>query len=161
MPNGSLFWSQYAHLKDMSVKVGDIVSRGQEIGTIGDANGKWVSHLHFEIRIKDVSANGWVTGWTKEKISQYYATPTPFISSHRPLVSDPITLASSNTTSVSTTLSWNKPTFPSFDHYELYRSAEAGGTSDPAKRTDILSGNDIAKNIDTISFTDNALVPKT
>ncbi|PIZ00582.1 hypothetical protein COY62_01840, partial [bacterium (Candidatus Howlettbacteria) CG_4_10_14_0_8_um_filter_40_9] len=158
LPKGDKYNALYGHFQNINVEQGGEVLRGQQIGTMGKGDkGRFIAHLHFEIR-SDLNI-GVGPGYSSTSKPTGWVDPSDFISSHRPLVSDPITLASSNTTSVSTTLSWNKPTFANFDHYELYRSAEAGGTSDPAKRTDIFSGNDIAKNIDTISFTDNALVP--
>ena len=38
----------YAHLKERSVRVGQRVLRGQQIGTMGTAGGKYLAHLHFE-----------------------------------------------------------------------------------------------------------------
>ena len=34
----------------MNVSVGDWVTRGEKIGEIGNANGAYYAHLHFEIR---------------------------------------------------------------------------------------------------------------
>jgi len=51
--------SLYAHLKELSVKVGDRVNRGQPIAKSGGARGAWYSggstgpHLHFELRDKN------------------------------------------------------------------------------------------------------------
>ena len=38
----------YAHLHRRSVRVGQVVSRGQRIGSIGTADGRYLAHLHFE-----------------------------------------------------------------------------------------------------------------
>jgi len=38
----------YAHLDERKVSLGQRVSRGQEIGTIGTANNHYLGHLHFE-----------------------------------------------------------------------------------------------------------------
>ena len=42
--------SMYAHLLSTDVKFGDLVQRGQVIGKVGTAEGKYLAHLHFEIR---------------------------------------------------------------------------------------------------------------
>lgn len=39
----------YAHLNKISVRVGQTVPRGQHIGTIGTAGGRYLAHLHFEV----------------------------------------------------------------------------------------------------------------
>lgn len=40
----------YAHLEDMHVELGQVVQRGELIGTVGNASGAYLAHLHFEIR---------------------------------------------------------------------------------------------------------------
>ncbi len=63
--------SQYAHLLDYSVKVGDVVQMGQQIGRMGQGGrtriGKplYVSHLHFEIRFKRVLPQDWPASHSK------------------------------------------------------------------------------------------------
>ena len=42
--------SYYAHLQSYAVTVLDEVRRGQQIATIGNADGKYWAHLHFEMR---------------------------------------------------------------------------------------------------------------
>ena len=42
--------SIYAHLDNMTVKKGDFITRGQQIGGIGTADGKYSAHLHLELR---------------------------------------------------------------------------------------------------------------
>ncbi len=42
--------SFYGHVQDCFVEAGDKVKRGQKIGTIGTAYGRYFAHLHFEIR---------------------------------------------------------------------------------------------------------------
>lgn len=42
--------SFYAHLDEINVKEGDLIKRGQKLGTIGTADGKYSAHLHLEMR---------------------------------------------------------------------------------------------------------------
>lgn len=49
----------YAHLDSASVKVGDQVKQGQEIGKQGSTGTSTSSHLHYEVRPKSTPNNGW------------------------------------------------------------------------------------------------------
>jgi hypothetical protein len=40
----------YAHLDQIFVKHGQVVQRGEKIGTVGTAGGQYLAHLHFEVR---------------------------------------------------------------------------------------------------------------
>lgn len=40
----------YAHLDEILTKYGDVLPRGKQLGTVGTANGKYLAHLHFEVR---------------------------------------------------------------------------------------------------------------
>ncbi len=87
LPTGQKVWSQYAHLNDMFVKKGDIVRRGEVVGTIGKGGDhRYLAHLHFEIRLRKLPASkaGWKTAEDREKVLRYYAHPTNFINSYRP-----------------------------------------------------------------------------
>ncbi len=44
----------YAHMSKRSVKEGDIVSQGQELGKIGSTGSSTGNHLHYEIRVDNV-----------------------------------------------------------------------------------------------------------
>ena len=50
LPNGKSVETLYAHLKQMFVSVGTNVKRGEQIGTVGKADGRYLAHLHFEMR---------------------------------------------------------------------------------------------------------------
>jgi len=68
-------YSLYAHLKDISVNVGDEIDCGQKIGTVGKSGTKW-AHLHFEIfaPIGEIAKKAWrfyPVGWSKEKIGSH------------------------------------------------------------------------------------------
>ena len=40
----------YAQLQSIDVKPGSLVKRGQQIGAVGNANGTYQAHLHWEVR---------------------------------------------------------------------------------------------------------------
>lgn len=50
LPDGRRLTTFYGHLEKMLVPVGAIVRRGDRIGTVGKADGRYLAHLHFEIR---------------------------------------------------------------------------------------------------------------
>ncbi len=51
-PDGKLkvMQSMYAHLETWQVDYGTLVQRGQQLGTVGTADGRYLAHLHLEIR---------------------------------------------------------------------------------------------------------------
>lgn len=70
----------YGHLAEMRVREGQIVKRGQVIGTIGDADGAYLAHLHFEIR-KSVGLP--LGGGYGDNRDGNFLDPTAFIDRHR------------------------------------------------------------------------------
>lgn len=42
--------SVYAHLDRIDAEVGHALAAGDPVGTIGDAHGRYLAHLHFEVR---------------------------------------------------------------------------------------------------------------
>jgi murein DD-endopeptidase MepM/ murein hydrolase activator NlpD len=81
--------SLYVHLGEIKVKLGDTVKRRQQIGTIGrDPRKLYYAHLHLELRFnEEIPAIYWPSAQNKSKawILNNYASPTPFIKSHRKL----------------------------------------------------------------------------
>ena len=47
----------YAHLSDITVKKGDIVVMGQQIGKVGNTGWSTGAHLHFEVRVDGTAVN--------------------------------------------------------------------------------------------------------
>lgn len=45
-----VFLTVYAHLEQIHVRQGDLVPRAAKVGTVGTADGRYLAHLHFEIR---------------------------------------------------------------------------------------------------------------
>ena len=76
----TVYQSIYAHLEERKVQVGDILYRGQELGTIGSANGRYFAHLHFELvpsRVVEAGMSGYHPAGTMNRIN-----PQQFISEH-------------------------------------------------------------------------------
>lgn len=74
--------SLYGHLDRMMVKTGQVVKRGQTIGTIGTNFGMYPAHLHFEIR------HNITIGMDRRAAPatlEHWADPTAFINKHRRL----------------------------------------------------------------------------
>lgn len=72
--------SLYAHLDTIWVKEGSRIRRGQQIGTIGNANGTYWAHLHLEIR----DSLGMEIGGGYSTETAGFVDPTQFIKAHRP-----------------------------------------------------------------------------
>jgi len=82
--NGRLNYadSAYAHLERITVREGQQVRRGQQVGTLGSAGGRYAPHLHFEMR-KNLNI-GYNQRGNGKNFSNYY-DPLGFIRSHRRL----------------------------------------------------------------------------
>jgi hypothetical protein len=71
--------SYYGHVQDMLVHPGDTVKRGQQIATIGTANGRYFAHLHLEMREFLTPFIG--PGYRED--TRGWINPTKFIEQHR------------------------------------------------------------------------------
>jgi murein DD-endopeptidase MepM/ murein hydrolase activator NlpD len=74
--------SLYAHLDARSVRLYQLVKRGQQVGTIGTAGGLYAAHLHFEIR-KNLQIGPYQRAFARD-YSNYFS-PRAFIAQHREL----------------------------------------------------------------------------
>lgn len=79
LPDSSQVESLYAHCNEIKVVPKQWVNKGDEIGSIGDANGQYFAHLHFELRSKI----GMPIGGGYSKNTKGYLNPTKFILNHR------------------------------------------------------------------------------
>lgn len=70
----------YSHLHNIHVEVGDLITRGDQIGSIGNAKGRYSAHLHFEMR--DFVNMSMGPGYSEDKFG--YLNPTDFIELNRP-----------------------------------------------------------------------------
>jgi murein DD-endopeptidase MepM/ murein hydrolase activator NlpD len=80
-PGGKFYETVYAHLQKIRVNVGDKVKKGDMLGTMGDANGAYWVHLHFELRDDIFMSIG--PGYAKN--TEGYLNPKEFIKKNRKL----------------------------------------------------------------------------
>jgi murein DD-endopeptidase MepM/ murein hydrolase activator NlpD len=81
LPDGRRVATLYAHLQKILVRKGEEVGRRQQIGTIGDANGRYLAHLHFELRT-DPSLG---VGHGYDPDTTGYTDPSEFVDENRKL----------------------------------------------------------------------------
>ncbi|EMK03355.1 MULTISPECIES: M23 family metallopeptidase [Leptospira] len=81
LPNGKRINSLYAHLSKINVSKGDRIRKGKVIGRIGDANGRYGPHLHFEMRDDFLLPTG--PGYSRNLSG--YLNPKVFIRKNRKL----------------------------------------------------------------------------
>lgn len=74
--------SLYAHLNKITVREGQQIVRGQQVGTIGTNRGMYAAHLHFEIR-KNIYIGYNQSAFAKDLTN--YCLPSQFISARRKL----------------------------------------------------------------------------
>ena len=82
LPDGTLVETLYEHLQSFARTDGE-VARREKIGQIGDADGAYPCHLHFELRFSDCPA--WGTpgpGYSSDTTG--WSDPSNFIDAHRP-----------------------------------------------------------------------------
>lgn len=90
LPNDdTIYQTLYAHLQDVSVRYGDTLCRGQQLGTIGTAEGKYLAHLHFEViasRVVEAGVTAYHPSGTMNRLN-----PESFIQTHpAPAFPDPM-----------------------------------------------------------------------
>jgi len=71
--------SYYGHVDTMLVRPGEDVRRGQQIATVGTANGRYLAHLHFEMREFTTPFIG--PGYRED--TRGWLDPSAFIQQHR------------------------------------------------------------------------------
>ncbi|MDR3180854.1 MAG: M23 family metallopeptidase [Prevotellaceae bacterium] len=55
--HGFGYKTRYAHLHVITVKKGDMVKRGQQVGTLGNTGKSTAPHLHYEVLVRDKPVN--------------------------------------------------------------------------------------------------------
>ncbi len=83
---GQVLYGRYGHVADVRVQVGDRVVRGQQISKVGNADGIFTYHLHFDLSNTTVlETQPW--HWPKMNrtaLREHYINPLDFILNHRP-----------------------------------------------------------------------------
>lgn len=77
--NGNMRNRITGHVQDMLVHPGETVQCGQQISTVGTANGRYLAHLHFEMREFLTPFVG--PGYRED--TRGWINPTKFIEDHR------------------------------------------------------------------------------
>jgi len=81
LPNGERVQSLYGHLQKITKTSGKVKMR-EQIGTVGNANGKYLCHLHFELRTEDCPMwNQAGAGYSAER--KGWLDPSDFIDKQR------------------------------------------------------------------------------
>ena len=85
-PDGAVIYGRYAHVQNMRVRVGERVERGQRICEIGDAFGRFVPHLHFDMSptaIFETQPGHWPkTDYAR--LIKHYIDPLAWVRRNRP-----------------------------------------------------------------------------
>lgn len=89
LPEGGTAWSQYAHLNQRLVAAGQLVRRGDLIGTVGKGDeNRFSAHLHFEIRVQDLRPAHW-PGLDPVAVRRGYRDPVQVIRDGRSALDAP------------------------------------------------------------------------
>lgn len=83
MDDGKFFVSRYGHVENALVKQGEVVVMGQQVASVGTADGQFTAHLHWNIsqinnRIMLDSPNQWC-GTSLTCVTSNYVDPIEFI----------------------------------------------------------------------------------
>ncbi|MCC7451863.1 MAG: peptidoglycan DD-metalloendopeptidase family protein [Anaerolineae bacterium] len=83
---GQVISSRYGHVENVQVKAGDRVARGQHIANVGNAFGRFIYHLHFDLsHTLILQSRPWDwPGLNKRRLEANYIDPYRFIQHHRP-----------------------------------------------------------------------------
>ncbi len=83
---GQVLYGRYAHVEGVRVQVGDRVVRGQQICKVGNADGLFTYHLHFDLSpttILETQPWHWPR-MNRTELRANYVNPLEFILNHRP-----------------------------------------------------------------------------
>ncbi|MCA0452978.1 MAG: peptidoglycan DD-metalloendopeptidase family protein [Chloroflexi bacterium] len=84
--NGRVYYTRYGHVESLKVKVGDRVTRGQQVASVGNAFGAYAYHLHFDVSpttILESNPEHWPAR-NLDALLANYVDPRDFILKNRP-----------------------------------------------------------------------------
>lgn len=82
LKDGTRVQTLYGHLQSIAKTSGE-VKRREQIGNVGNANGRYLCHLHFEVRFADCPAwNSTGQGYSEDR--KGWTDPSKFIDANRP-----------------------------------------------------------------------------
>jgi murein DD-endopeptidase MepM/ murein hydrolase activator NlpD len=86
LSTGQMLYARYAHIENIMVQVGDRVVRGQQISKVGNADGLFPYHLHYDLSPTTILATQpW--HWPKldrDNLLENYIDPLDFTRNNRP-----------------------------------------------------------------------------
>jgi murein DD-endopeptidase MepM/ murein hydrolase activator NlpD len=88
LTTGQVVYGRYAHVENIRVRPGDRVVRGQQICKVGNAEGIFAYHLHFDLSPTTILQTSPVD-WPKldrAQLRRDYINPQEFVLKHRPVV---------------------------------------------------------------------------
>ncbi len=83
---GQVVYCRYAHVESPRVQVGQRVARGEQIANVGNADGAYPYHLHFDVSPTTVLESQ-AYHWPKLNLNNLltnYVDPRDFVARHRP-----------------------------------------------------------------------------
>jgi murein DD-endopeptidase MepM/ murein hydrolase activator NlpD len=85
---GQMVYARYAHIEQPRVVLGQRVVRGEQIANVGNADGQYPYHLHFDVSqsaILDKQPGHWPQ-LNLNNLLENYTDPRLFVAQHRPIV---------------------------------------------------------------------------
>ncbi len=77
--NERTIWTRYAHVEQVTIKVGALVTRGEQIARVGNADGRYPYHLHYDLAWIDLGARpGDWPGDDLRRVERDYLDPMIF-----------------------------------------------------------------------------------
>ena len=79
-------YGRYAHVENMRVQVGQRVARGEQISSVGNAEGAFPYHLHFDLSPTTILQTN-PENWPKLDLNNLlanYVDPRQFVLDNRP-----------------------------------------------------------------------------